>query len=293
MKLLSPLIKFMNRFTITFIALLIPISVAAQADESRTTGNVPIGFYGKVVDQSGNAITDAKITFEIIVSHFDEFTTESIPGQTQSDQTGLFEITGATGRGIDKISIQKIGYQLSPKTVINYTFGPNSNYNGSATNPVIFKMWKMSGKEPLISVAWHGKVACDGTTNRFSLRTGGRRDDGDLEIICSKMPQTVPPPGKAHFDYKFQIIILNGEIQPTGDEFTFLAPDNGYAPSFTVVHKANDPDRRGSLQQEFYIKTSKGYYGRLSVDWYAWQTPPTILKWDSSINPSGSRNLER
>jgi hypothetical protein len=96
------------------------------------------------------------------------------------------------------------------------------------------------------------------------------------------------------FTYKLEISIRDGGIQPTEDEFTYKAPENGYAPSVTIERKPDDPKWGGGLKQEFYIKTAKGEYGRLSVEWDAGHRPaPTPLKWESSINPSGSRNLER
>ncbi len=283
--------RFTVRSFITALTVcLLPISMLAQL---RSPENVPIAFYGKIVDQSGQPVKGAKVSALVVNAHFERYDTETQPVALESDQNGNFTITGYTAYGIDKISIQKDGYQLSPKAVINYGFGPNSNYAGSTTNPVVFRMWKQAGKERLVGSSWHGKVACNGTTNHFDLRTGRPDAKGDLEILCSKTPLTVPPPGNAHFDYKFEVVVVGGEISPTKDEFTYLAPENAYSPSFTIAQKADDPKWQGSVKQEFYIKTSNGHHGRLSVEWYAWQTPPTILEWDCTLNPSGSRNLER
>jgi hypothetical protein len=272
------------------IACLLPISAVAQL---RTPENVPITFYGKVVDQSGQPVQGAKVSLLVITSHFERYDTEAQPVTLETDQNGGFTVTGFVANAVDAILIKKQGYELSKKATLTYVFGSIPTYTPDPKNPVVFRMWKQAGKEPLVGPAWRGKVACDGTTNRFDLSSGRPSADGGLEIICSKTPLTVPPPGSAHFDYKFQIVVIGGSIRPTEDEFTYLAPENGYSPSVTITQKADDPKWQGSVKQEFYFKTGEGHYGRLSVDWYAWQTPPTILKWDCSINPSGSRNLER
>jgi hypothetical protein len=155
-------------------------------------------------------------------------------------------------------------------------------------------MWKKTGPERLIQPrTWNGNVSCDGRTNRFDLFSGRPNAEGNLEILCVRDPLESPPPGNGPFDYKFEVSVVGGVIQPTSDEFTYLAPEGGYAPIFTESKKAGDPGWRGRLTQEFYIRTDEGHYGRLSVDWYSWQNSPTHLDWNCSINPSGSRNLER
>jgi hypothetical protein len=274
---------------IVIIACLLPISVIAQM---RTPENIPIAFYGKVIDQNGSPVVGAKVDLEVGIDHYELNTSEEKNYALESDQNGNFTLTNAFGAGFD-ISIGKTGYELSQKTLRSYVYTVGNIFHPDPNNPVVFKMWKIAGKEPLVSSAWHGKVACDGTTNRYDLISGHPDTSGALEIICSRTPLTVPPPGSAHFDYKFQIRVHDGSIQPTEDEFTYLAPENGYSPSLTVAQKADDPKWRASVTQEFYIKTADGHYGRLFVDWYAWQTPPVHLEWDCSINPSGSHNLER
>jgi hypothetical protein len=199
-----------------------------------------------------------------------------------------------TGYGIDRLSIREDGYELSQKASRGYVFGHKVEYKPNPNDPVIFRMWKMAGKESLVGPAWHGKVACDGTTSRFDLHSGHPSADGGLEITCTRTPLNFEMTSDRPFTYKLEISIRDGGVQPTEDEFTYKAPENGYLPSITIERKPDDPKWGGGLKQEFYIKTAKGEYGRLSVEWDAGHRPaPTPLKWESSINPSGSRNLER
>ena len=279
-----------NIFLMALIVCLFAVSGIAQL---RTPENVPVSFYGEVVDQEGRPVVGADVTFDLITSHMAEDSTETTPMTLHTDQDGTFALTGVTAYGIDRISVRKAGYYLSLKASRGFVFGHKVEYKPNPNDPVIFKMWKQRGKEPLVGSSWHGKVAGDGTTNRFDMLHGRRSSDGGLEIVCTRTPSVPQPPGNGHFDYKFEIAVVGGSIQPTGDEFTYLAPESDYAPSFTVEQKADAPKWRPDVTQEFYIKTADGHYGRLFVEWYAWQTPTGHCKWDCSINPSGSRNLER
>lgn len=254
--------------------------------------NTPLRFYGMVIDQDGKPV--AKVKIKVSVRHWGlqgmamEDMAKEIAIETKTAVDGRFYLHGATGDVFYINDVQKDGYKLSSH--VQHGYGV---VGGSLANPIIFRMWKFAGKEPLVASAWQGKVGCDGETNRFGLLHGDENTNGDLEIVCWKHPLTVPAPGNAHFDYRFEIAVHGGGIQPTTDEFTYHAPENGYSPAFTVSQRASDPGWQGGIKQEFYIKVQSGQYGRLYVEWYASQTPPTILRWDCSLNPSGSRHLER
>ncbi len=279
------------------IATLLGISTTAQTDESRKAGNVPIHFFGKVVDQDGLPIKDAKVTLEETVGHLKSPTSgyqtyDKIVLQT--GENGMFVLNDTQGTLLEITSIQKADYELSKKADRFFAYNQGTAiFHPDPGNPVVFTMWKRRGNEPLIQSGWDHNVECDGTTNLFALSTGQANARGDLRIVCLRSPlKRIPREGKK-FDYTFEISVLGGGIQPTRDEFTYLAPENGYQPSITISQQADDPDWHGRVKQEFYLKTAEGHYGRIGVDWYASQQNPTHLDWNCSINPSGSRNLER
>ncbi len=175
-----------------------------------------------------------------------------------------------------------------------YPYAWSANlFRPDPNNPVVFKMWHEKGRERLVGSSWNGRVSCDGTTNRFDMLTGHKSPEGTLEITCIRNPLTSPPPGTTPFDYKLQVTVGGGGIQPTSDEFTYFAPDAGYVPIFIESKKAGELGWRGRITQEFYFRTEAGQYGRLTINWFPWQDSPTHLDWNCSINPSGSRNLER
>jgi len=281
----------------TLAACLFPLAIMAQVEDPHVTGNVPITFYGKVVDQHDQPVPDVTVRLEIRVGYFTSPTSGKERWDTvrlTSDKSGVFVLTNVNGGFIQFNSIEKNGYKLSPKQVkANFLYYPQV-FHPEPANPVVFKMWKKAGEEQLVGSAWHGKVACDGTTNHFDLHNGHSSAEGVLEIICTRTPLNFEMTSRQPFDYKLIIAISGGSIQPTEDEFTYLAPESGYLSSVTIDRKPGDPKWGGGLMQEFYVKTDKGEYGRLSVEWDAGHRPaPTSLKWECTINPSGSRNLER
>jgi hypothetical protein len=111
---------------------------------------------------------------------------------------------------------------------------------------------------------------------------------------CIRDPLNYEPTNREPYTYKFEITFIGGGVQATEDEFSYRAPADGYLPKATIERKPGDAKWRAGIDQEFYFKTSDGNYGRISVVWGAGHRPaPTILEWECSINPSGSRNLER
>lgn len=269
----------------------------AQPGADKKTGNLPINFYGRAIDQDGNALSDAKVSLEI----HSGTTNYSINGgmrverlTTSTDANGNFAVINKEGHSITVSAIEKEGFELSPKVARMYSYRVLPiRFHSEPNAPVIFKMWKKQGAEHLQNSAWHGNIVPDGNTITFNLRDGKRADDGDLQITCKRVPLDILPREHKRYDYSLTAVVVGGGIMPTEDEFTFLAPEVGYMPSVKLGAKANDLKWVGSVKQEFYIKTSEGHYGRLSVDWYGDLTSPTHFEWDSSINPSGSRNLER
>jgi hypothetical protein len=290
----------MKQFFVPLLLLcgLWPFSSTAQIGVADpVTGNATINFYGRVVDQDGKPLAGAHVGVSVSVGYLpspgalgmkDEKSTQL------TDANGNFILTDANGHSLKIESIDVHGYKLSEKVKRSYAYSWSGDiFHPDPTNPVVFKMWKMQGPESLVGSVWHGNVSCDGSLTTFDLLRGKRVKDGNLQISCVRTPLISPPPGNGPFDYKFEIAVVGGGVQPTEDEFTYLAPEKGYAPSFIEAKKPSDPGWRGRLTQAFYFRTEDGHYGTLFVDWYTAQNSPTHLEWTCSINPSGSRNLER
>jgi hypothetical protein len=282
--------------TAILFALLFWDTVTAQVEDPHITGNVPITFYGRVIDQNNQPVPGVKIWLQFRVGYFTSPTTGKerwIPVSLTTDPNGNFVLDGVKGGFVQFSSIEKEGYKLLPAQVkAGFMYYPRQ-FQADPNNPIIFKMWKTRGAEPLIGSSWHGNVHCDGTLLTFDLHSGKLTKDGGLQITCTRVPLDIVPRDHRPYDYELKIAVAGGGIQTTEDEFTYFAPESGYLPAITLGAKSGDPKWTGNVRQEFYIKTADGHYGRLSVEWYAELSFPTHFEWDCSINPSGSRNLER
>ena len=106
--------------------------------------NVPINFWGQIVDQNDQPIPNVHI---IMIARHPEYvapesvTLTNLTMEMLTDASGRFAWTGGTGDLLSIESVAKDGYLLSPKAPRN--FAPSS---GSFENPVIIKMWKMGEK---------------------------------------------------------------------------------------------------------------------------------------------------
>jgi hypothetical protein len=270
--------------------------LSSYALKAQGSDNVPITFYGKVLDQESNAVPGAQVIIAVSIVNRDTWGGELKKATLETDQNGDFTVTGFVANSMDISSIKKNGFELSKKAVRSYRYALSDHFHPERDHPVVFRMWKKKGNEPLVGSTWRGKVACDGPTHRFDLVSGHPSTNGNLEITCSRVPVNLPPSNIKPFTYELQIAIIGGGVQATDDEFTYLAPENGYSPNLRFGQKADALkwDRKTPIPKEYYIKTADGHYGRISVNWdLAFAQSPTYLEWECSINPSGSRNLER
>jgi hypothetical protein len=257
--------------------------------------NKPIEFYGQVVDQDENPISDVKI--KVKVRHWDvkfpaPFGDEvgMIPVGMATDSGGRFEIHDVTGDVFDVESIQKDGYTLSPKTPNG--FGPST---GSFQNPVIIRMWKLGEPQQLIShhLTRIG-IPVDGQPVQFELSSGKKVSSGGQLIVRLKREPQILPPGNARYDWSLELEIPRGGLAVNSDEFMYQAPEGGYHETFQFDMPQGAKNWTTALNQQFYIQLENGkYFGSLVVRLSTiHDTPPLGLNLDVAINPNGSRNLQ-
>ena len=258
--------------------------------------NKPIEFYGQVVDQDENPISDVKI--KVKVRHWDvkipaPFGDEvrMIPVEKATDLGGRFEIHDVTGDVFDVESIRKDGYTLSPKTPNG--FGPST---GNFQNPVIIRMWKLGEPQQLIShhLTRIG-IPVDGQPVQFELFGGKKVSLGGQLIVRLKREPQILPPGNSRYDWSLELEIPRGGLAINNDEFMYQAPENGYHETFQFDMPQSAKNWTTTLNQQFYIQLENGkYFGSLVVRLSTiHDTPPLGLNLDVAINPNGwRRNLQ-
>jgi hypothetical protein len=244
----------------------------------------PLDIYGKVIDQYGQPVFNAKIEGGILLN-VNFIKSKGETHYTETDINGLFSFIGIHGKKLG-IWPKKEGYiydlRLPSQRPENYQPDPNS--------PIVFTMWKLRGPEPLVSSGIDAHIPHDGTPVVFDLTSGKQSPNGDFRVALSQYPLEVQK-GWDKFDWSVKVEILNGGLVEENDAYPFWAPADGYQPSFEFNESTNAVKWIGGLQKKFYVKTAQGQYGMMQFKVYPGRSP-TGVEVNITVNPSGSQNLE-
>ena len=237
---------------------------------------MPISFYGKVADENGQPVRGALVKIggtDLSVAH--TFSKTRI-----SDDNGRFSLIGRTGKFLS-VRVSKDGYYTSQENRTGFEYAAFSDpnyYQPDPNNPVVFHLRKKGEPAPLAS------------------------SQGEL-LMTFGTPSTIPVPGidpspitvnvsrnDVHArDWKAQVTVEGGGVEPTTEEFPFQAPADGYQPSINIDHDSPHatgwPDEEGG---RFYIKTEVGYGLLESHQTRGMRT----LHYSILINSSGGTALE-
>lgn len=244
-----------------------------------------LDIYGVVIDQNGEPVAGAKIRGAIGYNN-GPVSSSGVFRYTESDSQGRFNFQGIHGAGIG-IWPTKDGYYYNPK--LPSTTRPD-DLLPDPNNPIVFKMWKLRGKEPLVSSSMQFTIPFDGTTTALDLVAQKQDANGEVRVVMVRSPSQVKRSGQK-FDWNIKIEMVQGGVMAIGDAYPYWAPENGYVPSFQLNVSSNDVPWRSTMTQDFYIKNSQGHFGRLRIIVHAALTPVRI-KFDFWLNQSGSQNLE-
>lgn len=257
--------------------------------------DVDIAFYGKLEDQSGNALGNFPINFEIRYENTKEKGVHR--GQVVSDGNGLFTISGYKGERLSFIP-ERAGYVLLSHNnggIYSHNWPDAQRVHPDPNNPVVIKMWKLQGGEHLVHFQTETRVPLDGAVTTFDLQTGQRvQSGGDLTISV----KTTPTPNiRQRYDWQVKIQFVSGGLISSSEDFEqmFQAPESGYEPEFNMEYQKDVQPWTTTFNGVLYFSSrSQGCYGKLGLevlsDVVKDGTIPVIL--NCYLNPAGSRNLE-
>jgi hypothetical protein len=250
----------------------------------------PIRFYGKVVDQNGNPVSDAKI----VVSPAQHPFGKDPEYERRSDADGLFSIDGTHG-AVLQVTVLKEGYYSLPESWGDFTYaGPSSGNEKPAhpdpNDPAIFVLRKMGQTEPLI--VFHNRQVIASKTGEpvtVDLKSGAKNAASDFNVQVQTWVNETP--GR-HFDWRYAVSVPNGGLQPrTGGEFQFEAPTDGYSPSDEVATSGTAIPWTSEASGDYFVTFNNGEYARISFKLYA--GGGNFFDLTSYLNPvPGHRNLE-
>ena len=249
-------------------------------------------FYGRVVDQTNRAVPDADVSGSIIYNTGASGGTTKT--STRTDDRGYFSISGVFGRTLE-IGLQKNGYAygggMGP---FQYTelINEEQRHHPDKLNPVIFRMWKLQGPEPLDEGMKVLPVPSDGREVVIHLGNKGDPATGADLIVTLKYDATRMGP----FDWTATVQAPGGGVIAVSEQITtmFYAPDIDYPAEARVEVTAASPVWHQSARQNIYLKTAAGMFGKASLIFGADRVDPAgtlTLRW--WLNPKvGSHVLE-
>lgn len=253
-----------------------------------------IEFYGKVVDQNGSPIAGAEVNGQVIYNS--GFASGVSKPKTVTDANGLFLFKGMKGRTLD-FNIVKAGYEFMPEgDAFDYTelVPEERRHHPDPHRPVLLKMWKLQGAEPLIHSGKTFEVPSDGTPVRIDLKARKQVQTGGDIIIT--LIHEVWPQGTIHRPYNWRATIqaVDGGLLEDKSRVKNLAPEGGYVPNLIFSERADQLPQLGGVDTECYVRLPGNVFGKLSIHIGPRpSSPPSLVSLGWWLNPKpGSRNLE-
>jgi hypothetical protein len=249
---------------------------------------MPIEFYGKVIDQFGQPVATAEVVlgWTTVIGPIPD---PKITVFTDTD--GRFKLKEIQGK-ILLVNVSKNGYDYTSDSQgdFEYAFFYQDNFHvPDPNNPVIFRLQKLMGAEPMYKYLSYGKIPLGGTSLVYSVEKGKITNQGDLAFSV-----LVGESNRYGSEFSVTIQGLNDASCVFSDEeFLFKAPEIGYRGSLTVDHKLTASNYDPAQILRFYVRTGTGKYAAIDAK--------VTLLGDLSganfrvivyYNPSGSRNLE-
>ena len=250
---------------------------------------MPIEFYGKVVDQFGEPIPDAKILFQ--------WTTVvgKVPDpeqQSWSGTDGRFELRNVQGKTL-AVKVSKPGYTRTEDWAQGFeyaAFYQENFYVADPTNPTLFHLRKEIETEPLYLFKASDRLALNDHPRILELASGKMTAYGDFSFAL----KTLNRPNDSSSNFFVEIGALNGSgLILTKEEFPIRAPVSGYKTFLSIDYGQKNLDDNRQLSFTFYAKTHDDHYGLVFVE----ASMPsnegsTVIRTVVRYNPSGSQNLE-
>lgn len=272
-----------------------PQSKVAILKEILQANDADIVFYGRLEDQFSNAVNGAVISFSV---QYEDTNGSGIHrGQVVSDANGLFTISGYEGATLS-IMPQKTGYALAATdTSFRYSQLQPGYFAPDANNPVVIKMWKLQGAEPLVEINKTFKLPYTGAPIFFDMLTGNVvPSGGDLEVIVTRAPGVISQ--RLHGDWSIKLVPVNGGIMASDyhtAQVTFEAPASGYQESYFVQMQSDDPGWFDNIYNTFFMVTRNGQvYSKFSLGFKINDDPNGAMwfQFKGVASTNGSRDWE-
>lgn len=182
-------------------------------------GNVPIEFWGVVVDQDEQPIPDAVISYRIHRAGRLEPSgfvgDDSRRGQVASARDGGFSIMGDRGVTLSIEGIQKSGYRQPARQRMDFAFqGSPELFIPSPRQRQTFVLIHSESMPSLVRYSRKLALPWDGQAMRFDLLNGQASPSGELIIVASRGQ----PDPRGRFDWSLTITVDGGGVVEANEQ---------------------------------------------------------------------------
>ena len=245
----------------------------------------PIEFYGKVVDEDEAPILGVRVYFGRVDQSPGNYTQTT----TDSDSSGLFSLTGVTGKTID-VRMEKQGYYFSRSqnpSVFEYS-NPHDRYyhRPDKGSPVVFHLKKKGQAEPLVTAKCDVALPIDGSPVEVALAKGAKVSAGRGDFLVRYQRGVLG----TRYDWDCLIEVPKGGLIEFTNELDFVAPQEGYRPTAEVNMPQSSPSWQSGAERQYFLRLGSGNYARMEFRIRTGTTDSFRIEY--LLNPSGSRNLE-
>lgn len=245
--------------------------------------DVPIDFYGKLEDQFSNPVPDATINFEVQINNGYESTVKR--GHESADANGRFTISGQKGESLSVVP-EKAGYAIASLNGggrYSLLYPEEQRMHPDRNNPVIIKMWKLQGAEPLVMIKQRYSVHDTETPIYIDLLAGKLvPSGGDVKITVNRA-QT--------WNVKVEAVD-GGLMDSAGRELiTYSAPLDGYL----AASDFSFPTNVEGLNRGYFVMSRNGQvYSKLGISFRFQAGPDGNLTFycNGVASTNGSHNWE-
>jgi len=253
--------------------------------------------YGKVIDQFNVPVAGATVSGVIQVNNGARVGTDRLSLTT--DASGTFTVSGYKGENLG-ITIKKAGYALATANtsfVYSLLWPEPQRHIPDPNNPVVFKMWRLQGAEPLVGINKIFKLPYTSAPIYFDLIAGQTvPSGGDLEAVIKRASGSLSK--KSPGDWSIDLKPVNGGIKESdyqAAQFMFEAPVEGYQHDYFLQMNGNDPAWHDGIDKEFLLKSRDGQvYSKFYLVFGINREPndSVYFQFKGAANANSSRNWE-
>lgn len=246
-----------------------------------------IVFFGKVIDQHEVPVPNARVTYT--VHHLTFRGNPSVEGPV-TDKNGRFEIR-TQGPSIT-VSVSHPQFYQGKDAERQIDYGSETTvqpYQPRPTrdSPILFRLVRKGDTEPLIEVpSREVRLSLDDRPVEISFGEPSLK----IAVRLHSESSVLKPNEFRHFDWSLTLAVSNGGLIERVNSLDFQAPETGYLPQVEIEMPSGANARWSSrINKDYFVHFANGKYGRFQIS-VSGETG--FCRFESYLNPSGSRNLE-